>query len=172
MQKIAIIGSRTFNDLAAVRGFVYALPRTSIIVSGGAIGVDTAAEDAARTCRLSRVIFEPAVERHATRQQYVAALFDRNRRIVEFADRVVAFWDQTSSGTGHAISYAQKLEKPVEIRRPTKNAITTRIDCFACDAKRTCSIVDGEGFEAGTLVWRCSACNYTSSINRPRKQRP
>ena len=45
--KIAIVGSRTFENLQLVRDIVAALPANSIVVSGGAPGVDTVAVRAA-----------------------------------------------------------------------------------------------------------------------------
>lgn len=39
----------------------------------------------------------------------------RNIEMVEFADEVVAFWDNFSYGTCHTIATAIRLKKPVEI---------------------------------------------------------
>ena len=118
MDTVAVIGSRGFSDLAAVRNFVFNLPKNVVLVSGGALGVDQAAENAARAVRLSRWIFEPAVDSRVSSDVYIQALFDRNVRIVEHADRVVAFHDGVSKGTRRAIDYAIKLGIPCEIRSP------------------------------------------------------
>ena len=39
----------------------------------------------------------------------------RNREIVDYAEKVVAFWDGRSRGTLSVIEYAQKTGKPCEI---------------------------------------------------------
>src|SRR6185312_15053079 len=108
-EKVAIVGSRDYPDLAQVRAYVASLPADTIIVSGGARGVDTAAEEAARAQHLQVVIF-PA-------EKGKSPLL-RNHDIVAAADRVVAFWDGTSTGTMHTVGLARKAGKPAEIRRP------------------------------------------------------
>ena len=45
---VAILGSRTYRDLYKVLVYVNKLPPNTLIVSGGAAGVDTIAEQAAR----------------------------------------------------------------------------------------------------------------------------
>lgn len=95
--RIAIVGSRTYPDERAVREFVRSLPEGTIIVSGGAAGVDTWAAKAARKRGLK------VVEHRADWE----ALGDvagpiRNTAIVEDSDEIVAFWDGVSTGTnGH-----------------------------------------------------------------------
>lgn len=44
-----------------------------------------------------------------------AAPIIRNRRIVEYADRVIAFWDGKSKGTKMVIEYAEKVGKECRI---------------------------------------------------------
>jgi hypothetical protein len=46
--KIAVVGSRTYPNLAEVRQFVWEQDRNTVIVSGGASGVDSAAIHEAR----------------------------------------------------------------------------------------------------------------------------
>jgi hypothetical protein len=112
--KIAIIGSRGFTDLAQVREFVLSLPFDATVVTGGAHGVDMVAEGMARDLRLSRIIYEPQCDMRAPRNVYLAALHARNKRIVDEADRVVAFWDGVSRGTKSVIDYARKVGKIVD----------------------------------------------------------
>jgi activating signal cointegrator 1 len=106
-EKVAIVGSRNYPDLTQVRAYVASLPSDTIIVSGGARGVDTAAEEAARAQHLQVVIF-PA-------EKGKSPLL-RNHDIVAAADLVVAFWDGASTGTMHTVGLARKAGKPVEIR--------------------------------------------------------
>ena len=48
MEKVAIVGSRDFPDMVAVTDYVNELPQDTRVISGGARGVDTVAEKAAR----------------------------------------------------------------------------------------------------------------------------
>lgn len=122
-ERIAIVGTRrsafTREDSyrrARVEEFVRNLPLDAIVVSGGAVGVDSWAEQAARKRGLGVLVFcIPA--KHMTRQEFMAAAFGRSRRIIEHADRVVAFWDGQSGGTRYTIDYAREQGKPVEVIR-------------------------------------------------------
>lgn len=110
---LAIVGSRDFPDLDRVRRFVETLPSNTTIVSGGARGVDRCAATAARARGL-RVIEFLAEWRRLGR----SAGFIRNEKIVQRCDRMVAFWDGSSSGTRHSISLARQHGRPVVIHRP------------------------------------------------------
>ena len=52
--KIAIIGSRTFSNLALVHAYVQQLHQEDIVISGGAAGPDTEAEQAAQPFKQTR----------------------------------------------------------------------------------------------------------------------
>lgn len=108
--KLAVIGSRglTVDDLSP-----YIPADTDEIISGGAKGIDTCAREYARKAGLRLTEFQPEYERYG---RYAAPL-KRNEKIVEAADRVLAFWDGASRGTRYTVDYAKKLGKPVEIIR-------------------------------------------------------
>lgn len=95
--RVAIVGSREYPDLELVRQFVRKLaakyPRATV-VSGGAQGVDQAAEAQAGRLGLKTLIFPADWDRYGR-----SAGFRRNTTIVEHADVVVAFWDGQSRGT-------------------------------------------------------------------------
>lgn len=114
--KIAIVGSRGFTDLNQVSAYVRALPPGTIIVSGGAMGVDRAAENAAKRAGMETKIFPANWPLYGKRAGYL-----RNVDIVTTSDRVVAFWDGQSKGTLHSIELARKQRKPLEIFTPTAN---------------------------------------------------
>jgi predicted Rossmann fold nucleotide-binding protein DprA/Smf involved in DNA uptake len=112
--KVAIVGSRDYPDIDQVEMYVADRLRPGdVVVSGGARGVDLAAEVAASTCGLDVVVHMPEWDKYGK-----SAGFRRNRIIVEDADRVVAFWDGKSKGTKHSIDLAHKLGKPVEVFMP------------------------------------------------------
>lgn len=106
--KIAIVGSRAYQNRQQVIDYVNALPEDTVVISGGARGVDTWAEYAARMRGLEVRIFPANWARYGKQAGYL-----RNVQIVEAADTVVAFWDGVSSGTLHSMKIAQAHGKQV-----------------------------------------------------------
>lgn len=103
--KTAVIGSRSLTCLNIDS---YVPQEVTCIISGGARGVDTLAEDYARRHGLPFVCFLPDYERYGHRAPLV-----RNRQIVDSADTVVALWDGRSRGTMYTVAYAKKTGKKV-----------------------------------------------------------
>lgn len=116
--KVAIVGSRNYSTLERVYEYVNGLPDGTIVISGGARGVDRAAEDAARSRGLKVISFRPDWKKYGK-----SAGFIRNKTIVDAADRVVAFWDLTSKGTRNSIERAKVAGKDVQIFAPIQNAL-------------------------------------------------
>ena len=110
---IAIVGSRTYPKLELVKKFVEDLDDDVGIVTGGARGVDQAAEDAALPIGLSVQVIKADWERYGR-----GAGMIRNTQIVKVADEVVAFWDLKSRGTHDTISKARAAGKPVHVVGP------------------------------------------------------
>lgn len=111
--RVAVVGSRSFPDLNTVREYVGTLPPDTIVVSGGAKGVDQAAEEAARYCKL-KVISIPVLD-HEWKLHPNAAGNIRNNAIVGMAGRMVAFHHSGSSGTADSIAKAKQAGLPVEV---------------------------------------------------------
>jgi len=111
--KLALIGSRGYPALDLVRRFVVDLPADTIVVSGGARGVDSAAEDAARAVGLCVLVLEPDWETLGRRAGLV-----RNEEVIDEVDEVVAWWDGESRGTVHALQLAGEAGKPVTVFGP------------------------------------------------------
>ena len=86
---IAIVGSRTYPNLKLVQEYVRNLPLRWVVVSGGAVGVDTAAEKEA--------IMEPII--HLPKTKTTAGYYARNQLIVDDADMLAAFVDKMTGGT-------------------------------------------------------------------------
>lgn len=80
------------------------------IVSGGARGADILAERFADENKIKKIIFRPNYIKYGRLAPLV-----RNERIVDYADKVIAFWNGKSRGTKHAINYAEKTGKHVNI---------------------------------------------------------
>lgn len=108
--KIAIVGSRDYPRLDDVWEFVATLPDTATVVSGGARGVDTAAEEAARARGLAVEIFPADWNTYGK-----SAGFRRNADIVNAADEVVAFIYRNSKGASHSVELARRAGKPVRV---------------------------------------------------------
>ena len=113
--KIAIVGSREFKDEVYVKAKVQGIflawrPNNPILVSGGAKGVDTWAEEEVKVYDFPTIIYLPEWEKYGK-----SAGFRRNELIINSADLVIAFWDGKSKGTKHSIDLAIKSGKPLDI---------------------------------------------------------
>ena len=106
--KTAVIGSRSIKSLY-LEGY---LTDAKEIVSGGAEGVDSCAANFAKSNGIKLTLFLPEYSRYGR-----AAPIVRNKKIVDYADKIVVFWDGVSRGTLSVIKYAEKLGKPCEIIR-------------------------------------------------------
>ncbi|MBE6589274.1 MAG: DUF2493 domain-containing protein [Ruminococcaceae bacterium] len=104
--KIAIVGSR---DITSVNVGQYVRDDDEI-VSGGAKGVDFCAAEYAREKGMVLTEFLPQYERYGR-----AAPIKRNEQIVDYADKVIVFWNGNSKGTLSVIKYAEKVGKPCEV---------------------------------------------------------
>ncbi len=107
--KVAVIGSRDFNDYELVKTALSPINIT-LLVSGGAKGADSLGERYAKENNIETLIFKPDWEKHGK-----AAGMIRNTDIVNNADTIIAFWDGESRGTKDSISKAEKLGKNIII---------------------------------------------------------
>lgn len=114
--KTIIAGSRCINDPNLVHlamGEFQSLHGKPIeIVSGGALGIDSLAVGWARLNGIPEKVFK--ADWFRGRQ----AGFERNVRMAEYADSLVAIWDGRSLGTRHMIETMEKLGKIVLVRKP------------------------------------------------------
>ena len=116
--KIAIVGSRTFEDYNAMCSFIEeklaTMEFTSIdaVVSGGARGADTLAERYAREQRLQMILFPAEWKKYGRRAGFI-----RNVDIIRECDVCFAFWDGESHGTQHDIELCEQMNKQCFIYR-------------------------------------------------------
>jgi hypothetical protein len=111
-RRVAVVGSREGVNPQEVVEYINSLPEGTIVVSGGARGVDSWAAEAARARGLE------VVEIPADWATYgKSAGFRRNADIVNSADEVTAFWNGISRGTQDTISKAQRAGKKVDVRQ-------------------------------------------------------
>jgi hypothetical protein len=105
--KIAVVGSRAYPDPVEVANFILSLPLGTIIVSGGAEGVDSWAANTAHFV----MGFQTIIKWPDWRNKGKAASFIRNQEIVDEADEVVMFWNGASKGTADTCRRTTKSGK-------------------------------------------------------------
>lgn len=111
--KLAIVGSRTFNDYNMLVDFIqdnYNIDEITHIVSGGARGADTLGERFAEEFNKEKIIFPADWKTYGKK-----AGFLRNVDIIKNCDECVCFWDGESHGTKHDIDLCVEMEKPYKI---------------------------------------------------------
>lgn len=127
LTKVAIIGSRTYNNKDKIREMIWTLKNklgNVEIVSGGATnGADKWARKYAIELGVDYIEFNPAhtvknlysamPDAYYSQPYHVSQLFHRNELLILYSDRVIAFRSSgKSSGTDHAIQMAEKYNKP------------------------------------------------------------
>ena len=108
--KAAIVGSRSINSYEVVKAILSQYKFIQII-SGGAKGVDTLAEQYSEESNLMK----PLVILPNWKQYNRGAGAVRNREIVDKSDFVIAIWDGKSKGSLISINYAKNNNKPVYV---------------------------------------------------------
>lgn len=109
--KVIVAGSRSFNDKVLLINTLNKLPFTiTEIVSGTAQGADKLGELYAQTYNIPVKQFKPDWEAYGK-----AAGPIRNNLMAEYADALIAFWDNKSKGTKSMIDLAQKAGLYIKI---------------------------------------------------------
>ena len=107
MSRVAIVGSREWKFPAAVISAVDDIPLDGTLVSGGARGVDTIAEQRANERGLRTDIYRADWENLGK-----AAGMIRNLAIINNCDKLIAFWDGQSKGTMDSVRRAKAAGIP------------------------------------------------------------
>ncbi len=105
--KVAVIGSRglEIDDIEK-----YIPDGVTEIVSGGAKGVDFCAREYAIKRGIKLVEFLPEYEKFKK-----GAPLKRNLQIIDYADKIIAFWDGKSRGTKYVIDNCREQNKEIEV---------------------------------------------------------
>ncbi len=103
--KLLIVGSRCIEEFD-LTGYVPC--DVELIISGGARGIDTIAEQYADEHGIQKQIFLPNYNAYGR-----SAPIKRNEKMVDACDIVLAVWDGRSKGTGYTINYARKKGKKI-----------------------------------------------------------
>lgn len=110
---IAIVGSRDFKNFDFLEKTIldnYKIENITEIISGGAKGADTLAEQFAIKYSIPMSIFTPDWDLYGK-----SAGYKRNILIIDMSDEVIAFWDGISKGTKLSIDLANKAKKKLMI---------------------------------------------------------
>ncbi len=129
--RIAIIGSRTYENKRKIKEMIYKLKQTfgeelEIVSGGSQNGADKYARKYSLEMGIKYTEFNPAhtsknlysalPESYYGKTYHVSQLFHRNELVAKYCDKMVAFRSEgKSSGTDHAINMAIKHKKPVVI---------------------------------------------------------
>ena len=109
--KLAIIGSRSFNDNHKLEIEINELNLDiDTVVSGGAIGADKLGEEWATNKGLKVELHLPEWSKYGR-----SAGIIRNKAIVQSCDFCLAFWDGKSKGTNSSIELCMKLRIPYKV---------------------------------------------------------
>lgn len=105
--RLLIVGSRSIGNFDLTP---YVSDQVDTVISGGADGIDSLAEQYADQHRLSKYIVRPQYHLYGR-----SAPLKRNELMVDMADAVLVIWDGYSKGTRHTIVYTQKKNKPLTL---------------------------------------------------------
>ena len=110
MLKIGIVGTRkpkiTFEEFSQIINDY----NPTHIVSGGAKGIDTFAENYAKLNNIPFTIFPPEYNKYGR-----IATFIRNQQIVDASDMIIAFPTKDSKGTIDTIRRIKRSNKPLKV---------------------------------------------------------
>lgn len=116
--KVGIVGSRSFPQLDMVEFLVKEFPSGITIVSGGAVGVDSKAVEIAKKAGLEVIEYLPITEGIKEQYEFTKAYYNRNQKIVDNSDIIIAFTEKDNGGTWDTIKRARRANKPVKVIRP------------------------------------------------------
>ena len=106
----AVVGSRTISNYSLIQEVLDSHIITSV-VSGGADGVDTIAENYSyRRLKKSPIVFYPEYSKYGRSATHI-----RNTEIVDSSQKVIGFWDGKSRGTVDTIKYSSRKKKSLHV---------------------------------------------------------
>ena len=111
-KKLLITGSRSITDKKLVFDALDKLEgKPSVLIHGGATGVDTLAGEWAKSKGIEVNVVRPDWKKFPITQYRFKAYAMRDRLMVDTSDVVVAIWDGVSSGTQLTFTYADTKGK-------------------------------------------------------------
>jgi len=114
--KLAVIGTKKFNDFTFLSSTLKKIPNIDMIISGGARGIDSLAKNFAIQNQIEFMEFPPDNKKFGDKAKHI-----RDKLIVEKCDELIAFWDGECEGTKYTMNYAKQLKKPIKIIQVISN---------------------------------------------------
>ena len=105
--KLLVAGSRSIKEYD-LEGLV--LEGVTLIITGGASGIDEIAEEYADKKRISKLVLRPRYELYGK-----GGPLKRNEKMVELCDMALVIWDGRSRGSRYTIEQAKKMGKQVTV---------------------------------------------------------
>ena len=105
--KVLVAGSRNIEKFDLKD---HIPPDVTMIITGGAEGIDTLAEKYADENGIPKAIVRPQYNLYGR-----AAPIKRNEKMVDMADFVLVIWDGKSKGSQYTVKYSQKKNKAVKL---------------------------------------------------------
>lgn len=102
------------NNAIVESGYNIPPNNISLIISGGAIGIDLAGERWARVNSVKYVCYRPKWRVHGVYNP--RAGFERNSKMAEVGDKLVCVWDGQSRGSFDMIEEMRIRNKPVYVK--------------------------------------------------------
>lgn len=167
--KIAIIGSRSFNDEVefnnALAKLLLDIETPLTVISGGATGTDALATKFAHKNGYPLIEYKPDWKKYGRGAGLV-----RNTQIITESDMVIAFWDGVSKGTMDSINKAKKMNKKVHIihincrtlgyywkKKTSIDSLMTKLDKITADPDTKIlarKVINIENWQAAYEKWR------------------
>ena len=125
-KNIAIVGSRSFSNFDLLNEVMFEIIKKegnfANVVSGGAKGCDTLANEWATSNDVNMIVFLPKYDNFPSNKKWMAPK-ERNTLIVENSEIVLAFWDMKSTGTKDTIDKSVERNKKVYLYDITENKL-------------------------------------------------
>ncbi|MDY6915880.1 MAG: SLOG family protein [Candidatus Cloacimonadota bacterium] len=108
--KLAVIGSKKFNNFQLLTSEIEKENNLTKIISGAAPGTDSLARRYAIQNNIPLLEFPPDYAKNGAEAKHV-----RDRQIVDHSEKVLAFWDGVCQGTKYTMNYARQQNVPVRV---------------------------------------------------------
>ena len=121
---MGITGSRKFKDITCIEQAILEM-KPRLLLTGGAAGADTIAENIAKKHGIPCKVFLPKFKTDTKTPYHPRWYLERNKEIVDDCDVLLAFFaGEKSKGTEYTVKYAEKTGKPIKVF-PKKDLLRT-----------------------------------------------
>lgn len=117
--RVAVVGSRSFSQFRLVEYMVDELPQGIVIVTTEAEGVEATALARAKERGLAVEVVAAQLDGVSDKAEIARRYLDRNERLVDDCDLLVAFIDRAQGAAWNCVTRAHSKGKTVKVVRPT-----------------------------------------------------